>query len=196
MFKTRAGDTVRLVDLIESAIERARAATTEKAKDLDGEALEGVAEIVGVGALKYADLSSDRVKDYVFDLDRMVSFTGQSAGYAQYAYARIQSIFRKVGSGAAPGTIALEKPEERALALDLLGFGAAVLTVEETSQPHHLAGYVYALATAFAAFYDACPIAKEPDVSVRASRLALADLTGRTLARALGFLGISVPERM
>jgi arginyl-tRNA synthetase len=196
MFKTRAGDTVRLVDLIESAIERAEAATTEKTKDLDGDALVAVAEIVGVGAIKYADLSSDRVKDYVFDLDRMVSFTGQSAGYAQYAYARIRSIFRKAGADAALGTIVLERPEERALALALLGFGAAILIVEETSQPHHLAGYVYALATAFAAFYDACPIAKEPDLTVRASRLALSDLTARTLARALGLLGIAVPERM
>jgi arginyl-tRNA synthetase len=196
MFKTRSGETVRLVDLIDAAIERAEEEARKKAKDLDDATLREVARAVGVGAIKYADLSSDRVKDYVFDLDRMVSFEGNSAGYVQYAHARIKSIFRKAGD-AKPGAFRVAEAAERRLALDLLGLGAAVEKVESTLEPHHLAGYAYGVAMAFTAFYDACPIAKEGvGPEVRASRLALADLTARTLARALGLLGISVPDRM
>jgi arginyl-tRNA synthetase len=153
--------------------------------------------MVGVGSLKYADLASDRVKDYVFDIERMVSFDGNSAGYAQYAHARIRSIFRKAGNDAATGPIRIEAPAERALALELLGFGAAVRKVESTLEPHHLAAYVYAVASAFTSFYDACPILRSdvpPDV--RASRLGLAQLTEKTLARALDLLGIASPDRM
>ena len=196
MFKTRSGDTVRLVDLIDAAIDRAEEEARTKANDLDEATLKEVARVVGVGAIKYADLSSDRVKDYVFDLDRMVSFEGNSAGYSQYAHARIKSIFRKAGD-AKIGPIHVAESAERKLALDLLGLGAAVEKVEATLEPHHLAGYVYSVALAFTAFYDACPILKEGvPPEARASRLALADLTARTLARALALLGIAVPERM
>ncbi len=196
MFKSRSGETVRLVDLIDAAIERAEQVAREKAKDLDEATLLDVARVVGVGSIKYADLSSDRVKDYVFDLDRMVSFDGNSAGYSQYAHARIKSIFRKAGD-AKPGAIHVAEAAERKLALDLLGLGAAVEKVESTLEPHHLAGFVYNVALAFTSFYDACPIMKDGVPSdVRASRLALADLTARTIARALGLLGISVPDRM
>ncbi|HEY8073416.1 MAG TPA: arginine--tRNA ligase [Labilithrix sp.] len=194
MFKTRSGETVRLVDLIDAAIERAAEVAREKAKDLDAAALGEVARIVGVGSIKYADLSSDRVKDYVFDLDRMVSFEGNSAGYSQYAHARIKSIFRKA-EGAKPGAIRITEPAERKLALDLLGLGAAVEKVESSLEPHHLAGYVYSVAMSFTSFFEHCPVLKSED-AVKASRLALADLTARTIARALGLLGISVPDRM
>jgi arginyl-tRNA synthetase len=200
MFATRAGDTVRLVDLIDEAIARAEEKIREKATDLDAATAKEVARMVGVGALKYADLSSDRVKDYVFDVDRMVSFDGNSAGYAQYAYARIRSIFRKA-EGSPLGAIRIGETTERRLALELLGFAAVITKVEETLQPHHLAGFVHGLATSFTAFQDQCRIVKGEDGlpvpdEVRGPRLALADVTARTLARALDLLGIAVPDRM
>jgi arginyl-tRNA synthetase len=193
MLKSRTGEAVRLAELVDGAVARAAAVIAEKAPDLPAESAAEVARQVGVGAIKYADLSTDRVKDYIFDLDRMVSFDGNTAGYMQYAHARIRSILRK--SEDAPGSIRIAEPAERALALELLGFGAAVCSVEETLEPHRLASYVYALATAFTRFYQECPILKaEPDV--RASRLALADAAANTIARALGLLGIDAPERM
>jgi arginyl-tRNA synthetase len=202
MFATRAGDTVRLVDLIDQAIARAEAVAREKTKgELDEPTLKQVSRMVGVGAIKYADLSSDRVKDYVFDIDRMVSFDGNSAGYSQYAHARVKSIFRKAGDGAKSGPIRITEPAERKLALDLLGFAAVVEKVEETLQPHHLASYVYTVAMSFTTFQDQCRIVIGEDgkpvvEEIRAPRLALADLSGRTIARALSLLGISVPDRM
>ncbi len=195
MFKTRSGDTVRLVDLIDAAVERASAVLTEKAPDLDQKTRDDVAHVVGIGSIKYADLSSDRVKDYVFDLERMVTFDGNTAGYAQYAYARIRSIFRKAGDGAPCGPIVVEAAEERALVLVLLGFSAVVRAVEDSLEPHKLAGYVSTLAMAFTSFYDKCPVLKS-EGSVRASRLALADLTAKTLAQGLALLGIGVPDQM
>lgn len=195
MFKTRSGETVRLVDLIDAAIERAEAVVTEKAPELEPEVRAEVARMVGIGSIKYADLSSDRIKDYVFDLDRMVSFDGNTAGYLQYAHARVKSIFRKAGADAKAGTVRVVEPAERALVLELLGFGAAVASVEESLEPHRLAGYLYSLAMAFTSFYEKCPILKA-EGDVRASRLALADLTARTLARGLELLGIQVPDRM
>jgi arginyl-tRNA synthetase len=200
MFRSRSGDTVRLVDLVDEATDRARAVVAEKAPDLDPATRDEVARAVGVGSIKYADLSSDRVKDYVFDLDRMVSFDGNTAGYLQYAHARVRSIFRRAGDGEAsgpiaPGPIAIEDPAERALVLDLLDLGPTVAAVEGTLEPHRLAGYLYGLAGSFTTFYERCPILKaEP--RVRASRLALADLTARTLATGLGLLGIAAPDRM
>ena len=196
MFKTRSGDTVRLVDLVDAAVERADAVIGEKNPDLEPAVRSEVARKVGVGAIKYADLSSDRIKDYVFDLERMVSFEGNTAGYAQYAYARARSIFRKA-EGAKPGAIQVTEPAERALVLELLAFGGVVKLVEETLEPHRLAGYVYAVALAFTAFYEKCPILKS-DVgpATRASRLALVELGSKVIARALDLLGIEVPERM
>lgn len=194
MFRSRSGETVRLIDLIDAAIERAEEVVRERAPDLGEETRREVARIIGTGSIKYADLSSDRIKDYVFDLDRMVSFDGNTAGYLQYAYARIRSIFRKA-EGATPGAIQIADPEERALVLNLLGFEGTVALVEETLEPHRLAGYLYALAMSFTAFYERCPILKA-DGEARASRLALADLTAKTLAAGLAMLGIEVPERM
>lgn len=204
MFKTRTGDTVRLVDLVDAAVERADAVVREKAPDLEPEVRAEVARMVGVGSIKYADLSSDRIKDYVFDLDRMVSFDGNTAGYLQYAHARVRSIFRKaegaaVRSGPVPtkrlGPIVVAEPAERALAIELLGFGGVVAAVEQTLEPHRLAGYLYAVAMAFTSFYEKCPVLKS-EGDVRASRLALAELTAKTLACGLDLLGIEAPERM
>lgn len=195
MFRSRSGDTVRLVDLVDEATDRARAVVAEKAPDLDLAMREAVARAVGVGSIKYADLSSDRVKDYVFDLDRMVSFDGNTAGYLQYAHARIRSVFRRAGEGEAAGAIAIEDPAERALVMDALDLGPTVESVDETLEPHRLAGYLYGLAGSFTTFYERCPILKaEP--RVRASRLALAELTARTLETGLGLLGIAAPARM
>jgi arginyl-tRNA synthetase len=198
MFKSRSGDTVRLVDVIDEAIDRAAIVAREKAKDskeLDDATLEDIARIVGVGSIKYADLSSDRVKDYVFDLERMVSFDGNTAGYCQYAYARAQSVLRKSEGVPAGAKIEIAEPAERELVLVLLGFGAIVRDVERTLEPHRLVSYIYALASAFTSFYDACPVLKaEPPL--RGSRLALTQLVARTLSCGLGLLGIQVPERM
>ena len=199
MFMSRAGDTVRLVDMIDEAIERAMAAARAKASEskepIDEATLHDVARMVGIGAIKYADLSSDRVKDYVFDLDRMVSFEGNTAGYCQYAHARAQSVIRKAGGIPPDAQLAIVEPTERELVLHLLRLGGAVRDVERTLEPHRLVNYCYALAGAFTSFYDACPILKaEP--AVRASRLILTQLVVRTLACALGLLGISVPDRM
>jgi arginyl-tRNA synthetase len=198
MFKSRSGDTVRLVDVIDEAIDRAEIVAREKAKDskdVDEAAIKEIARVVGVGSIKYADLSSDRVKDYVFDVDRMVSFDGNTAGYCQYAYARTQSVLRKSDGVPADSHIVVGEPAERNLVLALLGFGAQVRDVERTLEPHRLVSYIYGLATAFTTFWDACPVLKaEP--TLRASRLALTQLTARTMSCGLGLLGISVPDRM
>jgi arginyl-tRNA synthetase len=197
MFQSRAGETVRLVGLIDEAIARADAKVQEKSPELEPAVRAEVARMVGVGSIKYADLSSDRIKNYTFDLDRMVSFDGDTAGYLQYAHARIRSIFRKAGANATPGPIRVEAPNERALVLTLLGLGPAVKSVETSLEPHRLAGYLHDLGMAFTAFYESCPILRTdiaPDV--RASRLALADLTAKTLAQGLALLGIDVPDRM
>jgi len=197
MFKSRSGDTVRLVDLIDAAIERAEAVVRAKSPDLEPDVRSEVARMVGVGSIKYADLSSDRIKNYTFDLDRMVSFEGDTAGYLQYAYARTRSIFRKAGANVAVGPLRVEAPEERALVLVLLGFGAAVKAVETSLEPHRLAGYLHDLAGAFTTFYEQCPILRSdiaPDV--RASRLALVEVTSKTLKQGLALLGIDVPDRM
>ena len=153
---------------------------------------------IGIGAVKYADLSTDRVKDYVFDWDRMLSFDGNTGPYLQYAHARICSIFRRAGIDRASVRglpIIVEAPQERALALRLLAYPTAIDATLETYSPHKLCTYVYDLATDFTAFYEHCPVLKA-DEPVRSSRLALADLTARTLAHALGLLGIDAPEQM
>ncbi|WP_394825566.1 arginine--tRNA ligase [Pendulispora albinea] len=207
MLRSREGDAVRLVDLVSEAIARAESVLATKAPDLDAETRAKVGKMVGVGSLKYADLSSDRVKDYVFDVDRMVSFDGNTSGYLQYAYARVRAIFRKV-EGSVPvsgslGPVVLAPAAdndaaaraERALVLNLLALAPAVQIVEDLLEPHRLAGYLYELATSFTSFYEKCPILSSTG-ELRASRLALAELTARTLSLALGLLGISVPERM
>lgn len=197
MFKTRAGESVRLVDLLDGAIDRARSVVAEKNPELDVATREGVARAIGVGAVKYADLSSDRVKGYVFDYDRMLAFEGNTAPYLQYAHARIRSILRKSGeSRVEPDAIAVVAPAERALALAILRFPTVVGRVAESLEPHQLCTYLYELATAFSTFYEACPVLKAATEEERSSRLALADLTARIVARGLDLLGITAPERM
>ncbi len=196
MLKSRSGDAVRLVDLLDEAVARAAAVLAEKAPELSADEKDALAKIIGIGAVKYADLSTDRVKDYVYDPERMVSFEGNTAGYLQYAHARIRSILRKAAEAeVAPGAIVVTEPGERKLALAVLGFGAAVRSVETTLEPHRLAGYLYTLAQTFTSFYDSCPVLKS-EGEVRASRVALAELTAKTLAEGLSLLGIHAPERM
>lgn len=197
MFKTRSGESVKLMALLDEAMERAQKTVREKNAELDPETMDAVARAVGTGAVKYADLSNDRIKDYVFDWDRMLSFDGNTAPYLMYAHARIRSIFRKAEGGAGgPDEIALREPAERALALELFRFGAVAAEVAETLEPHRLCGYLYELAGAFTSFYEQCPVLRAPDEASRRSRLALCELTARTLARGLDLLGIEAPERM
>jgi arginyl-tRNA synthetase len=200
VFKSRGGDTVRLTDLLDEAVERAEAELSKRAPDGDAAARRALAAQIGIGAVKYADLANDRIKDYVFDWDRMLATEGRTGPYLQYAHARIHSIFRKAlesgiarESGAA---FALAEPAERQLALELLDFGSAVVESGESLRPHRLAGYVYDLATAFTAFFETCPVLKAPDDATRSSRLALCAHTARVLERGLGLLGIAAPERM
>jgi arginyl-tRNA synthetase len=201
MLKTRAGDTVSLAALLAEAIERADAETAKRDPELGSAARRELAPKIGIGAVKYADLANDRIKDYVFDWDRMLAAEGRTGPYLQYAHARIHSIFRKatetgVAAATAQAPVALAEPAERALGLELLGFGAAVLESADTLKPHRLAGYLYDLAAAFTAFFERCPVLRAPDDKTRESRLKLCALTASVLARGLALLGIDAPERM
>ena len=200
MYRTRAGESVRLVDLLDEAVLRANAELEKRTNDIVGDERAAAARAIGIGAVKYADLSSDRVKDYVFDWDRMLAFEGNTAPYLQYACARIASIVRRAGDEAADlaGTaIAIDAPQERALAMALLAFDAAVYDTIDKLAPHRLCTYLFDVAQKFTSFYDACPVMKDdvPTV-VRRSRLALCELTLRLLTQGLDLLGISVPVRM
>ena len=200
MFRTRAGGSIRLVDLLDEAVERAARVVAERGDELSPEEQAAVSEAVGIGAVKYADLSNDRVKDYVFDWDRMLELNGNTAPYLQYAHARVRSIFRKAAtdgvdvSGLAPAAEFL--PAERRLALELLSFDGAVHDTEASLAPHRLCTYLFDLATAFTDFYETCPILRADTDEQRRSRLFLADLTARVLAQGLDLLGIRTPERM
>jgi len=199
MLKSRAGDTVKLAALLDEAVERAAAAVAEKNPDLDADTRAAVAKSVGMGAVKYADLSTDRIKDYVFDWDRMLAFDGNTAPYLQYAHARICSIFRRAGLSrdqVRTGSPSIAEPAERALALTLLGFDAAVGDTAERSSPHRLCTYLYDLASAFTTFYEHCPVLKASDLATRDGRLVLCDVTARVLAAGLDLLGIDAPEQM
>ncbi len=197
-FKTREGGTVRLRDLLDEAVSRADAVVAEKNPDLPPDERATVARAVGIGALKYADLANDRVKDYVFSWDRMLALQGNTAPYLQYSYTRIRSIFRKVETPREtyPGGIRIVEPAERAVGLKLLGFGSTVASVADSLEPHRLCTYLYELASAFHAFYEACPVLTAGTDQERASRLALSDLTSRVLRTGLELLGIEVVERM
>jgi arginyl-tRNA synthetase len=199
MLKSRSGEALTLVALVDEGVERAAAAVKAKTPDLDPAAQQQIADMIGVGAIKYADLSNDRIKDYVFDWNRMLAFDGNTAPYLMYAHARIKSILRKGQVSDDPagftGAIRIEAPEERALALQLLGFSAVVDKAGETLQPHRLCGHLHELATAFTGFYEKCPVLKAEEPA-RQSRLALSALTARVLALGLGLLGIGTPEQM
>ncbi|GAA4261762.1 arginine--tRNA ligase [Dactylosporangium darangshiense] len=197
MLRTRAGVSVKLVDLLDEAVTRAAAVAAEKNPALGEDQRAAVARAVGLGAVKYADLSTDRIKDYVFDLDRMLAFDGNTAPYLQYARARICSIFRRAGitPDREAKQIAVAAPAERALAIALLAFGNVVHDVAATLEFHRLAQYLYSLASAFTTFYEQCPVLKA-DGETRASRLVLCDLTARTLQLGLGLLGIDSPDEM
>ncbi|MGP3919717.1 arginine--tRNA ligase [Nonomuraea sp. 10N515B] len=196
-FRTRSGESAKLMDLLQEAIDRATAAIADRG--YDEATTKEIAHAVGMGAVKYADLSVSHDSEYVLDFDRMLSFTGNTAPYLQYAQARIRSIFRKgeVDPATATGPIGLGAAAERALALQLLGFSAVVEQTTVASEPHRLCSFIYATASAFTDFFEQCPVLKEGvDPDTRASRLALCALTLRVLEKGLDLLGVPVPERM
>ncbi|WP_020575680.1 arginine--tRNA ligase [Actinopolymorpha alba] len=197
--RTRAGDSIKLIDLLDEAVRRAALIVAEKASHLSAEEQADVAAAVGIGALKYADLSNDRIKDYVFDWDRMLSFDGNTAPYLQYAHARIQSVFRRgaVDRASLKGAaVRLTDPAEHALALRLGEFEGILHKAAGVVEMHRICGYLYDLATAFTAFYERCPVLRADDDATRSSRLALCDVTARVLATGLSMLGIAAPTRM
>jgi arginyl-tRNA synthetase len=200
--RTRSGDNVQLSDLLQEAVDRARVVLDEleaPSRFEPGE-LDAIAEAVGIGAVKYADLSTARESAYVFDWDRMISFRGNTGPYLQYATARIRSIFRRAGGDADAALrgsrVAVTAAPERALALRLLAFGAVVTGVGETAEPHRLGAYLFDVASLFTAFYEECPVLKAEPESLRAARLALCALTLSVLSTGLGLLGVPVPDRM
>ncbi|MER8062422.1 MULTISPECIES: arginine--tRNA ligase [unclassified Streptomyces] len=198
-FKTRAGETVKLQDLLDEAVDRATAVVRDKAEKvgLSEQEIEENGRYVGIGAVKYADLSTSAVRDYKFDLDQMVSLNGDTSVYLQYAYARIQSILRKAGEArpAAHPELALA-PAERALGLHLDQFAETVLDVAASYEPHKLAAYLYQLASHLTTFYDQCPVLKADTPAQVENRLFLVDLTARTLHRGMSLLGIRTPEKL
>ena len=199
MLRSRSGDAVKLVELLDEAVMRAADAVAEKNPDLDTDQRAAVARTIAIGAVKYADLSTDRIRDYVFDWDRMLSFDGNTAPYLQYAHARICSIFRREGLERADVRHGVEvivaEPAERDLARRLLAYPTAVADALGTYSPHVLCTYLFELAQDFTAFYEKCPVLKA-EIPIRTSRLAICDLTARTLEHGLGLLGIDAPEQM
>ncbi|MGH3624493.1 MAG: arginine--tRNA ligase, partial [Sciscionella sp.] len=195
--RTRAGDSLKLVELLDEAVEEAARVVAERS-ELDSVAQAEVARAVGIGAVKYADLSSDRERDYVFTWERMLAKDGNTSVYLQYANARIRSVLRKASERPEPGTpISLAEPMERALALKLLRLPAALDAATEAYAPHKLCNYLYETATAFSGFYENCPIlASSTPAELRRSRLALAELTSRVLILGLSMLGIEAPQRL
>ncbi|MCD0447712.1 arginine--tRNA ligase [Actinocorallia sp. API 0066] len=201
ILRTRSGAPIRLAQLLAEAVERAAKVIEDRGYDAETRA--EIAQAVGIGAVKYADLSVARDSEYVFDFDRMIALTGNTGPYLQYASARIRSIFRLAGSSpeAVVSTpITITHPAERALVLHLLGFGAAIDAMVEDVAPHKLASYLYGVADALTGFYENCPVVKGPDgpvpEEVRTPRLAICALALNTLVTGLGLLGITVPERM
>ncbi|MFJ5780244.1 arginine--tRNA ligase [Streptomyces sp. NPDC093094] len=196
-FKTREGETVRLEDLLDEAVQRAAEVVRDKAKDLTEDEIQERAAQVGIGAVKYADLSTSPNRDYKFDLDQMVSLNGDTSVYLQYAYARIQSILRKAGEVRPAAHPELELHEaERALGLHLDAFGDTVFEAAAEYAPHKLAAYLYQLASLYTSFYDKCPVLKAETPQQVENRLFLCDLTARTLHQGMALLGIRTPERL
>ncbi len=194
--RTRSGEQAKLVTLIAEAVERAERVIADRYDD--PEQRSQIAEAVGIGALKYGDLSVARDSSYALDFDRMLALTGNTGPYLQYATARIRSIFHRAGQqpDQAEGPILVTEGAERALALQLLGLGGAVRGVAAAAEPHKLAGFLFDTASAFTTFYEQCPVLQAPEPSIRQSRLALSALTLRVLMTGLGLLGIPVPDRM
>ena len=198
-FKTRSGDTVKLADLLDEAIERAGVLISQKSTALSEQEKADVIEAVGIGSVKYADLSKNRTTDYVFDWDNMLSFEGNTAPYMQYAYTRIRSIFNRSQialSEVEQAQLSITDEKERALAIKLLQFEEAVQVVGKEGTPHVLCAYLYELAGVFSSFYEHCPILNNDDHQVKLSRLKLALLTERTLKQGLDLLGIKTVEKM
>jgi arginyl-tRNA synthetase len=194
---SRAGGSEKLVDLLAEGVERATASMAARPSDLSPDVRAHVARALGIGAVKYADLSTERVRDYIFDWDRMLAFEGNTGPYLQYAHARVRSIFRRAGmSPPPPGAVPrLDEPPERALAMMLLGFGEAVESTAEAYSPAKLCTYLFDLASTFTTFYEACRVLVD-DPAVRTSRLALCDLTARVLECGLSLLGMEAPDQM
>ncbi|NUR67400.1 MAG: arginine--tRNA ligase [Streptomyces sp.] len=196
-FKTREGETVKLEDLLDEAAQRAAEVVREKALDLSEAEIQERAAQVGIGAVKYADLSTSANRDYKFDLDQMVSLNGDTSVYIQYAYARIQSILRKADAVAPAAHPELElHAAERALGLHLDAFGDTVFEAAAEYAPHKLAAYLYQLASLYTSFYDKCPVLKADTEEQKQNRLFLCDLTARTLHQGMALLGIRTPERL
>ncbi len=198
-FKTRSGGTVKLADLLVEAVERAEKLLREKNTDLSASEISVIARKVGIGAIKYADLSKTRTNDYIFDWDAMMSFEGNTAPYLQYACTRIRSIFRKadIDPDSFLATISIVEPQEKALAMKLLQFAEVVDQVASDGYPHILCNYLYELASAYMSFYEQCPVLKEGVAKpTQQSRLQLCKLTSETMAKGLDLLGIDVMEKM
>ncbi|MHA6671896.1 arginine--tRNA ligase [Enterobacter mori] len=198
-FKTRAGGTVKLSDLLDEALERARRLVAEKNPDMPADELEKLANAVGIGAVKYADLSKNRTTDYIFDWDNMLAFEGNTAPYMQYAYTRVLSVFRKANideSVLANATVNITEDREAQLAARLLQFEETLTVVARDGTPHVMCAYLYDLAGLFSGFYEHCPILSAESEAVRNSRLKLAQLTAKTLKLGLDTLGIETVERM
>ena len=197
-FKTRDGGTVKLVDLLDEAEQRAYSLVKGKNPDLDEGELRQIAHAVGIGAVKYADLSKHRTSDYSFNFEQMLSFEGNTAPYLLYAYTRVASVFRKLGTGmdGVGGEINLEAEQEQALGAKLAQFAEVLNSVGEKGVPHLLCSYLYDLAGLFSSFYEHCPILTAENETVKQSRLRLAALTGKTLKQGLALLGLETLERM
>ncbi|EPD4819293.1 arginine--tRNA ligase [Salmonella enterica subsp. enterica] len=198
-FKTRAGGTVKLADLLDEALERARRLVAEKNPDMPADELEKLANAVGIGAVKYADLSKNRTTDYIFDWDNMLAFEGNTAPYMQYAYTRVLSVFRKADideQALASAPVIISEDREAQLAARLLQFEETLTVVAREGTPHVMCAYLYDVAGLFSGFYEHCPILSAENDAVRNSRLKLAQLTAKTLKLGLDTLGIETIERM